>query len=228
MALSVREVLSSPSLRGMFSLRPVRQEGPDACGIACLVTVLQHWGQMVIEHQVRDALVPTAGVGMEPTQAMRYLASKHLRCSGWTMYPLDMLYGRCRAGQPTLLRWNDRADHWMLACGMTPDAIVLMDPSIPAGQSCLIALELATFASTWGADEQRIVLTIDRSNRKEVADDQPKRRYFQIEDYVDLQKRVAASNARKAARANAPPEPPPPLEMPAPPTAPARRGRGRG
>lgn len=180
---SVRDVLTSPDLQGIYGCQIVRQTLPNGGACSCLATVLRHFGMYASERMLVDSLVPNSAVGVSPEQLIEVCANKSLMASGFTGYPGMMIVERAKCGHFTLIRRQDRADHWMLPVGVevTQQMLVLADPG-QAGSS-FSCLPIDDFLALWER-ESDVAITIDRPRAYADAKGQLSRKRYTVRAFM--------------------------------------------
>jgi hypothetical protein len=196
---SLRDVFNSPDLQGIFGLEVVRQTLPNAGGCAALATVLRHFGMYASEHMLAESLVPNTAVGVGPEQLIEVCCKKGLLAAGFKGYPALHIIDRARAGQFTLLKRQDRADHWVIPAGIEPimEQMILADPGREG--SSFSCMRVADFIELW--DKQTdVVIAIDRPCRYGALNGAKRRGTFTVQTWRDPkvdQVRYAEKRANK-------------------------------
>lgn len=185
---SLRDVLASPELQGIYSLQIIRQSLPNACACACVATVLRHLGMYASERMLVDALEPSAAVGLEPKQIIEFFSGKGLMASGYKGLPALNIIDRAKAGKFTLLLRRDRVDHWIIPVGIEPlmSAIVFADPSRPEGS--FTCADISAFISTW-EPELDLAIAVDRPCAYSGTKRQLTRKVFAVRRWVSADQR---------------------------------------
>jgi ABC-type bacteriocin/lantibiotic exporter with double-glycine peptidase domain len=192
---SLQDVLSSPELQGIYRLEIIRQTILNSGGCAALATVLRHFGMYASERMLFDSLNPNIAVGLFPEQIVRCVCEKGLIAHGFTDYPAGHIIDRARGGQMTLLRRNDRADHWIIAAGIEPliGMMVFADPS--AERSVLTTMSIDDFEKRWSGTEQLAILISQPTSYSHSKKNSTKRMSFRIFSYTARQSITAKEKA---------------------------------
>lgn len=179
---TLREILASKHLQGLFGLKPIPQTVPYACGCCAVATALKYLGEHAYEQMMVEALQPKAPIGIELGDALKYLSSRGFKATAWSKYPTEHILGRVRSGKVTIIEWADRPDHWVIVAGIEPveRVFVIADPSRSAPPFVGIPFDL--FSEAWAAGPRRVLL-VDRFNKDESAAVAKKRLIFRVVDY---------------------------------------------
>lgn len=150
--VDLRRVFASPELCGLYGFKPLAQTRDYTCGAAAVASVLQWFGEHADEVMCAQAMGTNKVVGTTPEDMVRYLKHRGLKAWAHTDTPIDYILGRARAGQVTLVDWNDYGGHWVVVAGYDPlsDAIVLADPARPRSHFACHTLD--RFKEHWHCD----------------------------------------------------------------------------
>ncbi len=156
--LPLRHVLQSKHLRGLYGLKPVYQTLPNAGGACCIATALRYFGQQITERNCVDAMGTNDAIGTDPIAMLKYLSKAGFNAYGYPKYPFELLLERAAKSRVSLIRWNDRPDHWNVIAGWDHilGQVVVLDPCLGYATFSTESLE-----ERWNASP-RLAIMIDR------------------------------------------------------------------
>ncbi len=79
--IDIRQIFGSPTLEGLWGLKPITTNEPYLCGVAAVCTIMGHLGKPVSIATATDALNTSRQQGVCWKEIQRFICSKRVRCS---------------------------------------------------------------------------------------------------------------------------------------------------
>jgi ABC-type bacteriocin/lantibiotic exporter with double-glycine peptidase domain len=154
--IDLRWTFSSPTLEGLWGLKPVLAEEDWMCGAAALTAVLNHIPIHVNQSQVASGTDTAKPMGTPWKGILKYAGGKRLRATATKETPDIAIKGLVRERRYVLIDWGDKPGHWVLACGWegTTGVIVFMDPC--RRPSPFFGMKWDDFCTFWNQQNRKI------------------------------------------------------------------------
>ncbi len=133
--LELPDPLNTPGLV-LLDMAAFQQTTEYTCGPACIVSLLQYYGQQGNEMQIADQMGTSPTAGTTQQQMVDWLVDHGFDVTWGECGTLEMIRENLASQVPTLIEWSDWGGHWVVAIGYDTrnttdpmdDVIIFADP----------------------------------------------------------------------------------------------------